>query len=490
MKIKLYTFAWLLACGSIITSCDKALDGNLPEDYASVVHFKGVEDEPETEMKILLTGEDVVYEIELGKGGNNPKAEASVELKVMTEEELKTYNEEWNTNYSLLPDEYYSFSETSIKFSPEENVKKVQILFKGDVIKNLANDETQYVIPINLASEDNRIHQGLNQSILKLEITVPTIKIDMPEQQSIEKSLYDSDEDKKIDIPVTAIVNLQENKWNFNATIVNETEELQELVDEYKTTHPEASEYELMPAENYSLPEKLSFNNSLLSDGTISINAKGISEEKNYVLPVKLKECIEKPFNVDDKVFYIHLYVKDKLPQIEVTPEMMENSTRNEPGRADWGEATRLIEHMFDDNKETYWQSEWTVYTTNGDNRKPHDPKFGLYLDIELKEPIKHFAFDYQVNSNNTLHTAEEIVLYFCNSKEELTNDSQPNASVNGAETPNNKGEWFKSKNFSKSDGTTFKYIRISCIKNLEGRDLKQKLNSSVSFAELRIYGK
>lgn len=466
MKFKLYTFAWLLACGSIITSCDNALDGNFPEDYASVVHFKGVEDEPETEMKILLTGEDVVYEIELGKGGNNPKAEANVELKVMTEEELKTYNEEWNTNYSLLPSEYYSFSETSIKFGPEENVKKVQILFKGDVIKNLANDETQYVIPINLVSEDNRIHQGLNQSILKLEITVPTIKIDMPELQIFEKSLYDSEEDKKIDIPVTAIVDLLENKWNFNATIVNETEELQELVDEYKTTHPEASEYELMPAENYSLPEKLSFDNSLLSDGIISIDANGILEEKNYILPVKLKECIEKPFNVDDKVFYIHLYVKDKLSELEID----ENNILTTSFPYETTEPDRSPSSLFDKKEGTLWKSRWS-----GNGATIKDPKYGVWLDINLEKGIRYFSLEYLTQNNYVRCNPKVIELYAYN--DNLGQDVKAFARLENL--PEKEFTLYSSKNFDL--GANYSKIRIAIVESQE-----KKLTPAAPGGEIR----
>lgn len=489
MKSKLYTLTWLLTCGLLISSCDNALDSNLPEEYASVVHFKGVEDEPETEMKLLLTGEDVIYEFEVGKGGNEPAAEANVDIKVMTEEELNTYNKEWNTDYILLPSEYYSFSETSLKFTSEENLKKVQITFKGATLQELADDGKQYVIPMTLSGINTLVHQGLHQSILKLNITVPTVSIEMQDMQKIEKSINDTESDKKVDLPVMAIVDLNENKWTFNATFVKERTALQQLVDEYKSSHTEASEYELMPEENYILPDFLTFENSLLSDAMITVDANGINEEKNYLLPVKLDKCEGRPFNVDDKVFYIHLYVKDQLPSIDLTADMMRNSTRNEPGLASWGEPVRLLEHMFDDDATTYWQSEWTVYTTPGDERKPHDPKYGLYLDIELNTPITYFAFDYQVNKISDLHAAEEIELYFCNSINDLTQDIQPEVTISASETPDNMGDWFYSKNYSKSDKSSFKYVRISCIKNHEGKDLRQKLNSSVSFAELRIYG-
>lgn len=491
MKIKLYTFAWLIACGCIITSCDNALDGNLPEDYASVVHFKGIEDEPETEMKILLTGEDAVYEIELGKGGNNPKAEANVELKIMTEEELKAYNEEWNTDYSLLPAEYYSFSETSIKFASDESAKKIQITFKSDILEKLSNSNIQYVIPIYLVSESNRIHQGLNQSILKLNITVPTIKIDMPEFQSIEKSLYDSEEDKKINIPVTAIIDLQENKWNFNATFVRDTEKLQQLVDEYKANHPEASGYELMPTINYSIPEMLSFNNSLLSDATISIDANSISEEKNYILPIMLDKCVGKPFKTDSKVFYIHLYMKDKLPEIEVTPDMMVNSFPAEVKEGSYG-----LANLFDNNYNTFWKSRWqrsgdeTIPDDNNDGyaQELKDPKYGIWLDIKFNTPISYFAFDYQTQTQYEKCNPKTIKLYFYN-EEKIPDDAQAMFTIDKNLPLGSKTEtaWYNSVNFDL--GGKYSNVRISIVESHE-KWLTSHVGGWTGMSELRIYGK
>lgn len=472
MKSKLYKLTWLLTCGLLISSCDNALDSNLPEEYASVVHFKGVEDEPETEMKLLLTGEDVIYEFEVGKGGNEPAAEANVDIKVMTEEELAAYNKEWNTDYILLPSEFYSFSETSLKFTSQENLKKVQITFKGATLQELADDGKQYVIPMTLSGVNTLVHEGLHQSILKLKISIPTINIDMPEIQNIEKSLYDNESDKKIEIPLTSIIDLNENKWTFNAILVNNRTILQQLVDEYKSLHTESYGYELIPEVNYTLPEYLIFDKSLLSTAIIKIDANGIEEEKNYLLPIKLEKCEGKPFNVDNKVFYIHLYIKDQLPQITITPEMMVNSFPTEDNEIGFN-----LSNLFDNNGGTFWKSKWSEGASS-----QKDNKYGVWLDIKLEKSINYFAFKYQTQASWIASNPKVIHIYAYNTIDQTFLIKELN------NLPKNGNSWYTTENITLNE--TYSNFRICIMEDQNGKKQQPNVNGWVGFSELEIYGK
>lgn len=469
MKSNLFIFSCLLTCSSIMISCDKALEDNLPSDYASVVHFKGVEDQPETEVKLLLTGEDEIYEFEIGKGGNDPKAEASVDIKVMTDEEMTNYNNEWNTDYHILPSKYYSFSETSLKFSSEENIKKVQIIFNGVSLQELVNDDTKYVIPITLSGIDTRVHQGLHQSILKVNISVPTITLDMPEEQKIEVSINDEEADKVKNVSINAFVDLNDNKWSFSAILIDNAEVMNQLINDYKESHSGTSSYELLPASCYQLPTLNFTEGTLVTDGTIRIDVTKVNEEKNYILPIKLDKCEGRPFNLDDDVFYIHVYVRAGLPNLEID----ENNilTTSFPSLVNYP-----LSNMFDGDSYTYWESDWA-------KKDQKSEKYGVWLDINLQRSCNSLCFEYTTHSDSPITTTPKVIhIYVYN--DELDEEIEPVMIL--SDLPNAANKLYVSQNYISED--SFNKVKIAIVETYE-RPQKPGSNGWTGFAELKLYG-
>lgn len=132
---------------------------------------------------------------------------------------------------------------------------------------------------------------------------------------------------------------------------------------------------------------------------------------------------------------------------------------------------------------------EWTVNTGAGNQRKPHHPKFGLWIDIELEKPLTVFSFDYRT-ANSNLQVPTEIEIYVYNSTDEL-DALTPIAILKKTEDklPTDKDLWYKSRPYTTSGDTSFKRIRIAVIRNGENKDLREKVNGSMALSELKIYG-
>lgn len=483
MKKKIHLLTFML--GSLLTfsSCDNAMKDNFPSEFSSVLHFRIQDDKNEIALKLLKTDEPSRHTFDIGKSGNDPSTTASGQINVLSQEELDTYNFDHSTNYKILPEKYYSFSTHDLSFGAEESMKTVEVTFQAMSIDDELDVETsQYVVPIRLSSTSCAVNEQLNLIVLKPAIVTPAITLDMPETSEVEMNVNNAEQTKTV--PLTLYIDLNENKWAFSATFETAAAELQAAANAYKVLHPETN-YTLLSAGNYSLPSQVDFAaGKLLVAAELTINREGLAVG-DYLLPVILKECVGQPFDVNKKVAYIHLNLKDQLPAITLTEGMI-NTSRAEMGTGMPGwDVPHPKDYLLDGDASTYWQSEWTVYPTNGDERKPHHPKYGLYIDVALNSEIQLFAFDYQTYQKNTqVSNPVHIQIYFGNDANSLSEN--PNIDISSG-LPKTNAAWYKSVNYKHS--TKFKYVRIALIKNQEGRDLRQKLNSSVAVGELRVYG-
>lgn len=484
MRIKIYIASILLGGSLVTTSCDEAMKSNLPSEYATVMHFKRNKGEKEIYLPLLRVGEENKYNILIGKGGGNPSLASEAALYVMTTEELNEYCKDNSRDYQLLPAAYYTLSNNTVLFASNESAKSVEVTFKTEQIALNLDKEIQYVLPLRLAANKGAVCDELSVEILKIEVKTPVVTSDMIDIQHIVLDYYA--ETKTYDISAALFLNLNENNWNFEIKAETDPAVLQGYVDEYKNKDTTMKDYAILPATNYTVPASISFTpGDLIKDFAIHIDYNGL-ETGHYLMPIALKECVGKSFDVDKSPNFIHIEVKKQLPAITITDEMMRNSTRPEMG-PNFGEKPRLINYLFDNDPATFWQSEWTVYTTPGMTQKPHDPKYGLYLDIELENSISLFAFDYQTREKGYLTNPKKLKLYFCNSKEELNETLQPAFEISSG-LPTISSEWYRSEIYNL--GEAYKYIRISCVTNQENKDLCDKTNSSITYGELRIYGK
>ncbi len=486
MRKRLYFAALALGGCLWMTSCDEALEsGSFPTEYASVAYFTGTEDEPETQVTLLQTGEDVTYNLVVGKGGNSPEATGSAELKIMTAEELAAYNTERSTDYVLLPADFYTLSKTTLDFASGASRDTVLVTFKGEALDAISQGE--YVLPFYLeGTNGTTVHDGLNQCVLVLSVDIPTITLDISDMQTVEMTTYD--ENRTATLPLVAYIDLSENKWAFEVAFETDDTALQQYVDDYKSQNAETDSYKLLPKEMYTLPSFSFVAGSVLVSETLSLDLSSVSEETHYLLPVVLKGCVGVPFKVEQTIRYVHVYVKDQLPEIELTEEMLAGSF---PASVSEG---RVIANLFDGNQETCWGTSWQIdngndYNSDGtpDPNDPKDSKFGVWLDIELDEPVSIFTFSYQTQNVFANVNPQDISIYVYNEDSELATAQPIKTATNLSSEPY---KWISFENFRLDK--EYSHIRISITKANNTSYIGNSANVTrgwAGIAELRLYG-
>lgn len=487
MNMRKYYLFYLLSTFLLFTACDEAMKDNLPAEYATVLHFKLQDGKNEAQVKLLHTGDVSIYSFKVGKSGNNPSAKAEGIIKAYTEQELETYNSEYNTSYELLSASYYNLSSTNVSFSEEENMKQVDVSFDTNKIAEQLDETKQYVLPLRIESSSSSIDKNSGMLLLQIEVKTPTVTLANAPFTTYERNKLDVD--KTLTVPLTLYVDLTDNKWNFDVEFVAH-EGLQPYVTAYNAQQAGIN-YTLLPQANVTqMPESISFKNGqLLVVGELSIDYTGLNGG-DYLLPLVLDKCVGQPFDVDPKPVFIHLFISEELPRISITADMLVDSAPSEPGGPpnNW-DVAHPWSYLLDDNFNTYSMPEWTVNTGAGNQRKPHHPKFGLWIDIELEKPLTVFSFDYRT-ANSNLQVPTEIEIYVYNSTDEL-DALTPIAILKKTEDklPTNKDLWYKSRPYTTLGDTSFKRIRIAVIRNGENKDLREKVNGSMALSELKIYG-
>lgn len=471
----------LLLAGALTWgACDKAMEDNLPSEFASVLYFDLKDGRNIIDCKLLKTGDKGQYTFYVGKGGNQLGTTAEAELVVLTKEELEEYNENSNSNYTLLPTEYYSFAE-KLSFTGEDMRKGVNVMFETSNMDNELEANKQYVLPIRLESQTNTVNKELDLLIVKPFITTPLVTLDLPAYQKISMNITMPEVTSQT-IVMPFFVDLNENKWNFSVELEKEADALQAAVNEYKQNNTGADTYQLLPSDNYTMPSSIAFNEGELLVTENLVIDRGDLPEGDYLLPIKLKKCVGTDFDVDTKTMYVHLSLNQDLPEIELESAMLYPASENV------GE-NRPASNMLDEAANTFWQNAWQ-YSDN--SQRPNDPKYGIWLDIKLEKSIDVFSFAYQTPSNsNDMGLPREFKVYVGNSIDDMTESLEPIATftVDGNQLPRGQGEWFNSDNIRSTQ--SFKYIRFAFLKTFEqGKDLTQKAPGSVWLAEFKLYGR
>ena len=470
----------LLLAGALTWgACDKAMEDNLPSEFASVLYFDLKDGKNIIDCKLLKTGDKGQYTFYVGKGGNQLGTTAEAELMVLTKDELEEYNENSNSNYALLPPEYYSFA-GKLSFTGEDMRKGVDVMFETSNMDNELEANKQYVLPIRLESQTNTVNKELNLLIVKPFVSTPIVTLDLPAYQKISMNITMPEVTSQT-IVMPFFVDLNKNKWNFSVELENEATALQAAVEEYKQNNVGADAYQLLPSANYTMPSSIAFNvEDLLVIGNLVIDRKDLPEG-DYLLPVKLKRCVGTDFDVDTKTMYIHLSLNQDLPEIELESAMLSPASENI-------KESRPASNMLDGSENTYWQNAWQY---NNNSERPNDPKYGIWLDIKLEKNINTFSFGYQTPSGqNHLGLPKEFKVYVGNDINDMTESLEPIASftADGNQLPQDKGKWFNSDNIRSEQ--PFKYIRFAFLKTFEPKDLTQKIGGSVWLAEFKLYGR
>lgn len=278
--------------------------------------------ESEKVVSFLNETSDVSVGLEIVRTGtSNPNA-VTANFGTLSKEELDQWNTANGTSYSLLPNEYYSLPGATEVGADVKELEVGGMTIKQNVAEIDDLGETDYVVPVRLASEQCAVSEDYAVLMVLVKPILPTFYIKENEEAAEPVVITTGDATgKTFNFDVALNV---DNRWKETAaTIAFENDEtvLQGYVDTYNRENGQRTQ--LLPAGMYSFNggSDLSLNAGE-SEGTFTVNVTGKSEtplpEGEYTLPVVLKSVEQTPFHVDrQRAAYLRITVV--TPRLELS---------------------------------------------------------------------------------------------------------------------------------------------------------------------------
>lgn len=340
------------------------------EDFDTVMYFLNSGELP---VAFYDTGDRTVYELTVNKAGSNNAAVASVDVTVMTSDELAQYNEAQRTNYKAFPEGCFVCEVEQLDFSSSESYKKVAVVLETSKMEEvLAGGIEKYVIPLQLCNGTDSIN-----SLKKYAFIVPTIEtptVGFEESGFVNKSLADGSRKKD-----TVVVNLMlpvEDTWNLQCGLkIDEA-----ALDEYNQAN--GTGYPLFPASHFQLDKTVSFEKGMKTTPVKIVVDKSELDYGVYVIPLTVESVSKKEFVPDDKNRTVLVGISFVPPVISLTPAMLSTNAL-EPTEGS-------LANLIDGDVDTYFHSIWSETIA-----EEH------YVQVALEKTVQNFVFSYTNRSSN-----------------------------------------------------------------------------------------
>lgn len=476
MKTRLILLSILsIAAAAILSSCEDHRSDNM-EEFQTMVYFRNG---GEQSLTLYRTGEDGFYRIPVCKSGRNLNGTANAVVMPFDEAQMAMYNTKYETSYSLIPSNLYTFTDENraalseqkkveLAFGENDAYKLVYLSLKTVAISALmtANPDNEYVIPLQVFADEN-VSDDINIIVLKPDVEIPTVAL---QTIGVEPHKYTSASPAKETYTNVITLNMDENLWDFDCNI--EVGDAAWLAD-YNYNNGKA--YKAMPAGTYKLStSKVHFaKGSLDAEFSIEITRSGMEMLADYAVPIVLKSCSKAEFEIDEakSVFILNLILNPD--EIALSADMVEVSAN----QSDDGDGAPAL---VDGKEATYWHSPWSGSVTNA------DPVYGVYIDISLKSPLNAIVFEYCTRAQNDNGVPYHVVIGVSNDKTTWTKIGEA-----ATEEMSSAGmaQWITLTPMKHT--SSFKYIRFGIAESRAG-DLTINYNSSpawTALAELHLYG-
>lgn len=379
----IYIFILLLTL-SIGTACDESYRlHNMVDDQIYVLKPGLVSEE-------MFLWSDYTYDYIVIKSGMGLQ-DAEVELQI-DENLVAEYNTSHNTNYQVIPQEYYSLKSKKLLFDKGEYRKSFQIEFDLNAILELQkNSEVQYVLPCKLNVMNASIEVADSARISS--IIVPVIK--KPYIQ-FERNYLEISPVDLIRLGITMDKRSQEEVQYFTKIEVNfpnksmlsfNLEVDPALVSEYNTEHN--TTFKLLPEAAYSFDNtqwKMQANLTyqplefkILKQGLYQDNSPLYGE---YILPLRITSVSEHEINPEQSVLFVSVVFNPDILNRSEWEIIDWNSCISEEPQYEGLE--RTPEKMLDGNAATFWGSKW-------DDPKP----LPYYFVFDLKKEYKIYRIGF-----------------------------------------------------------------------------------------------
>lgn len=468
----LYKYLILAAAAVLALAACEDHRSDYMEDFQTMVYFRNG---GEQSLTLFRTGEDGFYKIPVCKSGRNLEGTTTATVIPFDAAQLAMYNIQYETSYSLIPSNLYSFTDENrsplstqdrvdLTFGKDDAAKVVYVSLKTVGISTLmeANPDAEYVLGLQVFSE-GKVSDNINLIILRPDIEVPQVSF---VNAGVDSHNYTSASPVKETYRNTLSLNMDENLWAFDCTIG-----AADAAWLTKWNTDNGKNYTLLPDGSFKFSETtIHFDKGKLEvPFEVEIDRSDMDMLTEYALPIVIQSCSKTEFAINAKASTFVLNLRLDPDQITLTSDMLSVS-ESHPGDGDGAPA------LVDDNVATYWHSLWSSHDG--------DPTYGVYIDIALKSPLKAIVLRYCTRHNNANGVPTDIVVYVSNDGaswtqigEESTDDMR-NATA---------AEWI-TLSAMKSD-TSFKYIRMAIIEAKSGDLRLSGTTNFTALSELQLYG-
>jgi len=483
MKTKRFTILGLIflaAAPMLSVSCTDHRDDYM-EDFQTMVYFRNG---GEQELTLYQTGENGFYAVPVCKAGRDLEGTAKAIVMPFDEAQMAMYNVKYETEYTLIPADYFRFTDVDrtplaeqnrveLKFSSKDpyllvylslDTKKLATLFES-------HPDNEYVLGLQVFADEN-VSEEINLIVLKPGIEVPYLAMLTPGVESYRYTGESPDDPTYPNNKVT--LNLDENHWDFTCSLTTGD---QAWLTAYN--HENGKDYSLLPKAAFKLSTtELTFKEGDLEasfDITI-YRRNGLEMLTEYALPILLSGCSKEEFRIDESKNLYMLIVRVDPDQIELSSDMVKVSHSESSYAGDAGGAAALV----DGKETTHWHTPWTSEV------KDPDPVYGMYIDIALKSELKTIVFEYFTRYSNDNGKPLHVVVGGSKDGNSWTILEGGDAATTEMASAG-AGEWVS---LPVMKGTTsFKYVRLGIAESASG-DLRVPASGAfTALGEIRLYG-
>ena len=329
------------------------------------------------------------------------KEEGEVTLSAFTEEELNAHNSLYGTRYMSIPEDYIVMP-ASVDFDDSDLSKDVKITFKKEVGE--LDEDKEYVWGIRVYVDGFPV----SEIFMKPRIATPVVTMESKEYKHI--LILDQGEKKAsygFNLSLDVI-----NQWEFTVEFEENETALKAAVDKYNAD--KGTSYTLLPKGNcvLSSSEFTQEDNEKLVTATLS--GDGLTLDKDYLYPIIPIGCGNSPFEVKEKITYVHVIMETKVESISDLRSINLEANMLKASATDGG---NNVGNLLAYNN--YWQSIWSP--NGGKNDPKIDPVYGVYLDIDFSNKPLSQAFSFNYLPRNWPNAVpNEIVVYAGTSNDDL----------------------------------------------------------------------
>lgn len=289
---------------------------------------------------------------------------------------LATYNAQNNTEYKLLPDNVYEFTDSVVTIPAGETCSSLPAVVSVHAAK--LPEAGRYLLPVKLVSVeggDYEINQNRNILYIMINGTILKNPADYPENYAMvyATSTVVSEITATLNSPLHTTLEINANiggpeapSTDVDVTFVVDEDYLRDYNEEYQT------EYRLLPQSAYQILGGMTVRipaGSSVSDAlSIDVNTEGLVGGP-FMLPLKVSDVSGGDYAINEDNDLVAFKLKLEYEYCEGSLYWSATCPTTEPTQG-------ALENLFDGNIGTFWCTQWS-------NAKPNPPHV---LIIDLKD--------------------------------------------------------------------------------------------------------